>query len=148
MAVTAVPNGYRTVTPYLVVVGASALLDFVRDAFDARERMRMPGPGGSIGHAEVEIGDSVVMVADADGEWPAMPGTIHLYLEDCDAVYRRAMDAGATSIRAPRTEFYGDRMAGVRDPLGNHWWIATHVEDVPEEEMARRAAELAEQAGS
>lgn len=144
--VQAIPEGYRTVTPYLVVEGAERLLDFVKEAFGAAERMRMPGPNGTIGHAEVTIGDSVVMLADGSDQWPARPGTIHLYVEDSDATYERALAAGATSVREPRTEFYGDRMAGVTDPAGNEWWIATHVEDVSPEEMARRSAQPAARA--
>jgi uncharacterized glyoxalase superfamily protein PhnB len=143
MGVQAIPEGYRSVTPYLVVEGAAGVLEFVKAAFGARERLRMAGPGGSIGHAEVTIGDSVVMVADAGPEWPPMPASIHLYVDDCDGTYERAMAAGATTIRPPRDEFYGDRMAGVRDPAGDQWWIATHVEDVPPEEMVRRAEERA-----
>ena len=139
--VQAIPEGYRSVTPYLIVEGAERLLDFVRQAFGAQERMRMPGPNGTIGHAEVTIGDSVVMLADAGGENPARPGTIHVYVENCDATYANAMAAGATSAREPRTEFYGDRMAGVDDPVGNRWWIATHVEDVSAEELERRSRE-------
>lgn len=141
-----IPEGYRSVTPYLIVDGAASLLDFVKEAFGAEERIRMPGPNGTIGHAEVTIGDSVIMLADGGEQWPARPGAIHLYVEDCDATYRRAMAAGAASVREPRNEFYGDRMSGVTDPVGNQWWIATHVEDVTPEEMAKRSAELAAQA--
>lgn len=146
--VQAIPDGYRSVTPYLIIEGAERLLGFVKEAFGAEERMRMPGPNGTVGHAEVTIGDSVVMLADAGRENPARPGTIHLYVEDCDATYSRAVAAGARSVRGPRTEFYGDRMAGVDDPLGNQWWIATHVEDVSPEEMQRRSEEAAAQARS
>jgi PhnB protein len=146
--VKGIPEGYGSVTPYLIVEGAARLLDFLKEAFGAQERARMPGPNGTIGHAEALLGDSVIMLADAGDQWPARPGTIHLYVEDCDAAYERAVTAGATSIRKPRTEFYGDRMAGVDDPLGNQWWIATRVEDVSPEELARRSAELAAQAES
>jgi PhnB protein len=138
-----VPEGYRTVTPYLIVGNATRLLDFLAQAFGAHERMRMPGPNETIGHAEVTIGDSVVMVADANEQFPTRTGTIHLYVEDCDDTYSRALEAGGTSAREPTTEFYGDRMAGVDDPFGNQWWIATHVEDVSPEEMQRRSAERA-----
>ena len=96
-------------------------------------------------HAEVRIGDSVVMVGEASADWPPMPAVIHLYQTDADATYRRALDSGATSLREPTNEFYGDRMAGVKDPLGNVWWIATHVEDIPPDEMAQRAEEWAAQ---
>lgn len=136
-----IPDGYPTVTPYLVVEGATRVLDFLAAAFDAKERTRMEGPNGTIGHAEVTIGDSLIMVGDAGSEFPARPGTLHLYVEDCDATYERALAAGATSERPPEDQFYGDRMAGVNDSAGNQWWIATHVEDVSPDEMARRAAE-------
>jgi PhnB protein len=148
MAVNPVPEGYRTVTPYLVVDGATNVLDFVKQAFGAEEKFRMDGPDGKVGHAEVQIGDSIVMVGDAGAENPAMPAMIHLYVDDCDATYERALAAGATSEREPTDQFYGDRSAGVRDSAGNLWWIATHVEDVPEEEMAKRIEEAtAAQAG-
>jgi uncharacterized glyoxalase superfamily protein PhnB len=141
MAVNPIPEGYRTVTPYLVVDGATNVLDFVKQAFGAEEKFRMDTPDGKIGHAEVQIGDSIVMLGDAGAENPAMPAMIHLYLEDCDATYERALAAGATSEREPTDQFYGDRSAGVRDSAGNLWWIATHVEDVPEEELAKRIEE-------
>jgi uncharacterized glyoxalase superfamily protein PhnB len=148
MAVNPIPEGYRTVTPYLVVDGATNVLDFVKQAFGAEEKFRMDTPDGKIGHAEVQIGDSIVMLGDAGAENPAMPAMIHLYLEDCDATYERALAAGATSEREPTDQFYGDRSAGVRDSAGNLWWIATHVEDVPKEEMAKRIEEAtAAQAG-
>jgi uncharacterized glyoxalase superfamily protein PhnB len=148
MAVNPIPEGHRTVTPYLVVDGATNVLDFVRQAFGAEEKFRMDTPDGKIGHAEVQIGDSIVMMGDAGAENPAMPAMIHLYVDDCDATYERALAAGATSEREPTDQFYGDRSAGVRDSAGNLWWIATHVEDVPEEEMAKRIEEAtAAQAG-
>jgi PhnB protein len=145
MAVKPIPDGYHSVTPYLTVQGVDTLLDFVKQAFAADETERVPNADGSVGHAEVRIGDSIVMMGEASGQWPAMPGSIYLYVEDCDATYHRAMEAGASSLREPRDEFYGDRMAGVRDPVGNVWWIATHMEDVSEEEMAKRAQEGAAQ---
>ena len=138
MAVNPIPEGYRTVTPYLVVEGAANVLEFVKQAFGAEEKFRMEMPGGKIGHAEAKIGDSIVMVGDAGEENRAMPAMIHLYVDDCDATYERALAAGATSEREPTDQFYGDRSAGVRDSTGNLWWIATHVEDVSEEEMAKR----------
>jgi PhnB protein len=141
------PQGYATVTAYLPVEGAERVIEFAKRALDAEERLRMPGPGGSIGHAELQIGDSIVMLADVAVAADAMPGMLHLYVEDCDAAYRRALDAGATPVREPKDEFYGDRMAGVQDPAGNKWYFATHFEDVSDEEMVRRAAELAAGAG-
>lgn len=143
MAVKPIPDGYHSVTPYLAIEGASTLLDFVRRAFGAQEHVRMDMPDGRVGHAEVRIGDSVVMLADAStsDSGRVMPGMIHLYVDDVDKVYRQALEAGATSLREPADQFYGDRSGGVADPAGNHWWIATHVEDVPPEELARRAEE-------
>jgi PhnB protein len=141
MGVNPIPEGYHTVTPYLVVEGAATVLDFVKEAFGAEEKFRMDMPGGKIGHAEAKIGDSIVMMGDAGEENPAMPAMIHLYVDDCDATYERALAAGGTTVREPENQFYGDRSAGVRDSTGNLWWIATHVEDVPEEELAKRMEE-------
>jgi uncharacterized glyoxalase superfamily protein PhnB len=140
MTVRAIPEGYRTVTPYLITRDAGALIDFATRAFDAAERMRHMDGDGRIMHAEITIGDSIVMIGESNEEHPPAPATLHLYLEDADAAYERAIAAGASSLREPRTEFYGDRMAGVRDAAGNSWWLATHVEDVDPEEMKRRAA--------
>jgi PhnB protein len=140
MAVKPVPDGFHTVTPYLVVSDAARLIAFLQQAFDGKETICTTKPDGSIGHAEVRIGDSAVMLGEAGGAWKAMPCAIYLYVPDTDAVYRRALQAGATSIMEPADQFYGDRNAGVKDPCGNLWWIATHIEDVPPEEMKRRAA--------
>jgi len=145
-----IPDGYHAVTPYLIVEGADKLIDFMEVAFGAVERMRMPGPGGVVGHAEMQIGDSVVMHADSAGaeNKVTFPAMIHLYVEDTDGAYKAALAAGATSDREPADQFYGDRNAGVRDPFGNLWFISTHVEDVPPDEMERRSAEWAEKQGS
>jgi len=129
-AVKPVPDGYHTVTPYLTVANVQKLLDFVKAAFDAEETHRMARPDGSVGHAEVRIGDSMVMMGQARDEWKARPGTLYVYVPDADAVYKRALAAGARSLREPTTQSYGDRSGGVEDPLGNQWWIATHVADV------------------
>jgi len=139
MAVNPIPEGYHTVTPYIVVEGAAKLIDFLKQAFGAEETFRMPMPDGKIGHAELRIGDSIIMMGDAGPEHPPMPTMLHLYVKDADAVYKRALQAGATSLREPADQFYGDRSGGVKDPVGNQWWIATHKEDVPPEELARRA---------
>jgi PhnB protein len=147
--VNPIPQGYPRVTPYLHVSGAAAAIDFYRDVLGAEERMRMPGPEGKLGHAELQIGDSIVMLAD---EFPDMgvrgpksiggtPVTIHLYVEDVDAVFDAALAAGATSVRPVENQFYGDRIGQFEDPFGHHWSIATHVEDVPPEEMEKRMAE-------
>jgi PhnB protein len=139
MAVRPIPEGFHTVTPYLVVQGVPKLLDFLKQAFDAHEIMRMPRPDGIIMHAEVRIGDSPVMMGEAVGEHKPRPSCLYLYVENADATYKRALQAGATSTMEPADQFYGDRHAGVVDPVGNQWWIATHIEDVPPDELARRA---------
>jgi PhnB protein len=139
MAVNRIPEGFHSVTPYLVVQGVPKLLDFLKQAFNAQEIMRMPAPDGTIMHAEVRIGDSPIMMGEARGEHKPMPGSIYLYVDDTDATYRRALQAGATSLMEPADQFYGDRGASVLDPVGDHWFIATHIEDVPPEELARRA---------
>lgn len=145
MAVKPVPDTYHTVTPYLVVKGANALVDFVTRAFGAQEVHVMRGPNGEVWHGDVLIGDSHVMLGEANGPWPAMPSSLYLYLPDCDAAYRQALEAGGVSIQEPETQFYGDRHAAVKDPCGNTWWVATHVEDVSPAELEKRAAERASQ---
>lgn len=142
MAVKPIPDGYRTVTPYLVVQEAATLIEFLKQAFEAREIRRTLHPEGSIMNAEVRIGDSVVMVSEARGEFKPMPSSIYLYVENTDATYKRALQSGGTSMMEPEDEFYGDRNAGVKDPTGNHWWIATHQEDVSPEEMEKRMRDL------
>ena len=145
MAVKPIPEGYHTVTPYLVVEGAARLIDFMKEAFGAEEVFRMPGKDGTVGHAEVRIGDSMMMLADAGEEHRARPSMICLYVEDVDATYQRAIAAGATSLSEPANQFYGDRSGGVTEASGMQWWISTHVEDVAPEELARRAAAHKEQ---
>ncbi|HMC82538.1 MAG TPA: VOC family protein [Candidatus Polarisedimenticolia bacterium] len=134
-----IPQGYSSVTPYLVNEGAERVIRFLRQAFGAAERFPpMKRPDGTIMHAQMRIGDSVIMLAEASVEYRAMPSCFYLYVEDVDGTYRRALQAGAISVTEPKDQFYGDRSAGVRDPAGNFWWIATHKEDVPGEEMERR----------
>ncbi len=144
-----IPDGYPRVTPYLVMDGAAAAIEFYEKVLGARERMRMDAPGGRIGHAELELGDSLIMLAD---EFPDMdirgpktfggsPVTISLYVEDVDAVFDAALAAGATSLRPLEDQFYGDRIGQFEDPFGHRWSVATHVEDVPPEELEKRAAE-------
>jgi PhnB protein len=143
-----IPQDYPRVTPYLHVSGAAAAIEFYTDILGAEERMRMPGPDGKLGHAELQIGESIVMLSD---EFPDMgargpkwiggtPVTLHVYLEDVDAVFDAALEAGATSLRPVENQFYGDRTAQFEDPFGHRWNIATHVEDVPPEEMEKRMA--------
>jgi PhnB protein len=141
MAIKPVPEGYHTVTPYLVVDDAQKLLDFVQRAFDARVDHVMRNPDGAVMHADFVIGDSHIMAGQANGPWKSLQASLYLYVPDCDAVYRKALEAGAATIAAPATMFYGDRHGGVTDPCGNQWWMATHVEDVPEEELKRRHEE-------
>ena len=140
MAVKPIPEGYRTVTPYLIVENADALLAFARAAFGAAVIEEHRTPDGRVMHADLLIGDSHVMVGQAGDRWPARPGTILLYLEDADATYQAALAAGGTSVQEMTTQFYGDRSGGVEDPSGVTWWISTHVEDVSPEEMQRRMA--------
>jgi uncharacterized glyoxalase superfamily protein PhnB len=147
MAVKKIPDGYHTVTPYLVVHGAAQVLEFAVQAFGAREVERMTRPDGTIMHAEMKIGDSIVMMGEASAEHPAMPAMLHVYVDDADTIYKRALQAGATSVREPADQFYGDRSGGVKDAAGNHWWIATHKEDVPPDELKRRAEAFARQQG-
>ena len=137
-SVKAKPDGYHTVTPYLTVRGVARLIDFVKQTFDAREIERHNGPDGSIRHAEMQIGDSKVMMGEAGGEWAPMPGVLYVYVPDVDATYRRALAAGATSLREPTDQFYGDRSGTVEDPFGHFWTLSTHVEDVSPDEIKKR----------
>lgn len=141
MAVKPIPDGYHTVTPYMTVPDALRLLEFAKAAFGANVYETITDESGMIRHAEMQIGDSRVMVGQARTGYPANQSKLYLYVPDTDEVYRRAIDAGARSLMEPADQFYGDRNAGVEDPQGNQWWIATHVEDVTPEEMERRAKE-------
>lgn len=149
-AVKPIPDGYAAITPYLIIGGAADAIDYYQRAFGAEVRLRMDEPGGRVGHAELVIGGSVVMVGD---EYPDMgnlgpravggtPVTIHLYVEDVDATAERAVEAGGKLVRPVENQFYGDRSGEVEDPFGHHWHIATHIEDMSPEEMQRRAAAL------
>jgi uncharacterized glyoxalase superfamily protein PhnB len=132
------PEGFHTVNPYLVVKGAAEVLEFLIKAFGAEEvGERFKSPDGKIMHSAVRIGDSMVEVGDTPAE--PMQANLHMYVDDVDGMYRRAMAAGGVSLREPSTTFYGDRSAGVKDPGGNSWWLACHVEDVSTEEIIRRA---------
>jgi PhnB protein len=147
MAVKPIPEGYHSVTPYLALDDAAEAIEFYKEAFGAKERGRMEAPGGKIGHAELEIGDSVVMLSDALPQFAAkapkeLGGTsasVLLYVEDVDKVVKQAVDAGATIEMEVADQFWGDRFGTVQDPFGHMWSIATHVEDVPPEEMEERA---------
>ena len=132
-----IPDGYGTVTPFVIVKGAVGFIDFMVRAYDATELGRV-GEEGAIGHAEVRIGDSVVMLFDSKPGWPDTPAFLRLYVEDVAATYRRAIDAGGSSVTEPTDMLWGDRVGRVRDPFGNLWWLMTHVEDVDPDEVARR----------
>jgi PhnB protein len=144
-----IPDRYPQVMPYLHVDGAAEAISFYEKVLGATERMRMPDPSGKIGHAELQLGDSVIMLADEYPDMgirgPAAYGgsgvTISVYVEDVDEVFRRAVDAGAKVVQEVQNQFYGDRTGQFEDPFGHRWSVATHVEDVPPEEMERRAAE-------
>lgn len=144
MTVKFIPDGFHTVTPYLTVQGANQLLD-MKTAFDAEEVLCMKQPDGTINYAAVKIGDSMVEISEAERGYTPMPGAIHLYVSDADAVHQRSLQAGATSLQEPTDMYYGERGAAVKDPVGNHWYIATHVEDLSPEELAKREAALLKQ---
>ena len=138
MAVKPVPEGYHTATPYLIVSDADALLRFVTAAFQAKTVEDHRDASGRVVHADIMIGDSHIMLGQANEQWKAQPGTVLLYVPDADATYAAALAAGARSVQEMKTQFYGDRSGGVEDPSGVTWWISTHVEDVAPEELARR----------
>lgn len=139
MTVKPIPEGFHSVTPYLLVEDGAKLIAFLEQAFGAEQFERMENPDGTVRHAQVKIGDSFVMLGAPLGD--PMPASLYLYVPDCDATYERALAAGATTLMEPEDQFYGDRGAGVTDPCGNLWWIGTHIEDVSHEELERRAAE-------
>lgn len=145
MTVKPIPDGHHTVTPYLIVEGVATLIDFMKLAFGAEELERRARPDGVVVHAAVKIGDSLVMMGAPLGDFEPMPASLRLYVEDTDATYERALRAGATSIMEPMDLFYGDREAGVRDPVGNIWWIATHQEDVSPEALQQGFEDLVQQ---
>lgn len=129
MPLPAKPSGYSTVSPYLIAAGARRVIDFLQRTFGAEELRRYDLPDGSIMHAEVRIGDTVVMLGDAGEDWPAVPAHLHVYVDDVDACYRRALAAGGLSVQPPERKGQDpDRRGGVKDPAGNTWWIATQVE--------------------
>ncbi|HEY3403762.1 MAG TPA: VOC family protein [Ohtaekwangia sp.] len=138
----AVPEGMHTVTPFLIVDGASDLLRFIEQSFGGKVTAMLKTEDGKIMHSDVMIGDSHVMVTDATEKYTAYATKLYLYVDDVDATYKKALDANATSIRELTDEFYGDRSGGVRDAWGNEWWIATHIEDVDNAEIERRAKEF------
>jgi PhnB protein len=148
MPVKPIPDGYHSLTPYIAVKQAADAIEFYRRAFGAKERLRLVAPDGKVGHAELEIGDSVLMLADEHPDMEfrspeAFGGaavTLHLYVKDVDATFRKATEAGAKPVRAVQDQFYGDRTGSLRDPFGHVWHVATHKEDLSSEEIGRRAA--------
>ena len=146
MAVKPVPEGYHTVTPYIICKGASGAIDYYKKAFGATEVMRMGAPGGQIGHAEIKIGDSMIMLADEFPEMKALspatiggtPVSLMVYVDDVDSVFERALAAGGKQVHPLEDKFYGDRSGTLTDPFGHMWTLSTHKEDVPPEEMQRR----------
>ena len=155
MAVKAIPDGYHSITPYLIVGGAAQAIDFYKKAFGATELMRMPGPGGKIMHAEIKIGDSIVMMADEHPEMGARgpqsiggtPVGLMIYVQDVDAVARQAQTAGAKVERPVQDQFYGDRSGQFIDPFGHKWTIATHKEDLTPEQIGQRMQEMMKKKG-
>lgn len=143
-----IPEGYHTATPYLIVKGGADAIEFYKKAFGAKESFRMMRPDGRVGHAEIKIGDSVIMLADEHPEIGARspqtiggsPVSIHLYVEDVDEVFNKAVAAGAKVQRPLQDQFYGDRTGGLLDPFGHAWYVATHIEDIAPEELHKRAA--------
>ena len=150
--VSAIPNGYHSITPYLIVNQASKAIEFYKKVFGAKEAMRMSKPDGKIGHAELRIGDAKIMLADEFPEMDARspnafggsPVGIHLYIKNVDAVIEKALSKGAKLLRPAETMFYGDRSGAIEDPYGHKWYVSTHVEEVSPKEMKKRAAQLFE----
>jgi PhnB protein len=146
MATKSIPDGYHAITPYLIIKGAANAIDYYKRAFGAVELMRVPGPDGKIGHAEIRIGDSTVMLADEHAELNqrspqslgGTPVSLLVYVERVDEVFKRAVTSGAKELRPVKDQFYGDRSGTLQDPFGHTWTVATHVEDIPPEEMRRR----------
>ena len=150
MAVNPIPEGYHSITPYLIVKGAARAIEFYKQAFGASEIMRFPGPNNTIMHAEIKVGDSIIMLADeqVSGEYRSpqaiggSPVSLMIYVKDVDKTFQQAVSLGAKSTRAVQDQFYGDRSGNLVDPFGHIWTVATHVEDVSADEMKRRMAAL------
>lgn len=140
------PEGYHTVTPTIIVKGAARLTEFLKKILDAKVLVSIPGPNNTIAHSEVQVGDSRLMIADAGPMFAAQTSSFYLYLSDCDAVYKKAIAAGAKSEHEPKDQFYGDRNASFIDEWGNRWAVGTHVEDVSPEELDRRMKAMAKPA--
>lgn len=144
MVVKPIPEGYSTVTPYLTLNNPEATMEFLKKAFGAQETYAMRDDKGQVQHAEMKVGSSMLMLGRARAEHNARPGNFYMYVEDCDALYKKAIAAGGKSLSEPADQFYGDRHGGVTDSEGNSWWVATHLEDVSPDELKRRAGEFAQ----
>lgn len=140
MSVNPVPEEHQSVIPYPIIRGVTALVDFLKAAFDAEEIHQIKDSDGSVMHAQVKVLGSSVMMGEAGTSFQPMPGSIYLYVDDVDAYYRRALDAGAESVMEPADQFYGDRSGGIKDPAGNIWWISSRIEQISTEELQERAA--------
>ena len=142
MTTKSIPDGFRTITPYLSIHGVPKVMEFLKNAFDAKEVFAHRLANGNIMHAQMQIGDSIIMMGEAYGDYQPMPAMLYMYVKDVDAVYKKAIAAGGKSIMEPVDQFYGDRNGAVADSAGNQWWIATHKEDMTEEELGRRAEQF------
>jgi uncharacterized glyoxalase superfamily protein PhnB len=144
MAVQPIPEGFHSINPYVIVNGAAKFIDFLKNAFGAEEQTRMDGPGGTVGHATVKIGDSLLMLSDASPQFPPTSTYFYLYVDDADAAFKRGVAAGATATMEPADQFYGDRRGDFTDDFGNRWSVATQREIVSPEEMEKRMAAMAQ----
>src|SRR5262245_59713569 len=143
MPVKPIPDGYHTITPYFAVRDAATLMDFLKRAFDAEELEKLAMPDGTVMHGQMKVGDSMVMIGQVppDSNHPLMHAMLYMYVNDADAAYRKAMQAGGKSVMEPADQFYGDRSGAVEDPAGNQWWMATRKEDLTGEELMKRASQ-------
>ncbi len=137
-----VPQGFSTVTPFLMVENANKLLEFMKQALDAKEQYALRHDDGTLWHAQMKVGDAMIMVGDTMKQGPVMPAAIYLYVPDADAAYKKAIEAGAEKVSEPDDQFYGDRVGGVKDAFGNMWWFSTHIENLAPAEMTKRAKEF------
>lgn len=144
-SVKPIPEGFHTVTPFIIVNNAAMMIEFIKEAFNAEVNYIFKTDDGKVMHALITIGDSFIMASDASERFASMPCMLHLYVDDVDSVYKQAIKAKGISLREPTNEFYGDRTAGIKDAWDNQWWIATHVEDVSDEEMKKRQEEFSKQ---
>ncbi len=142
MRVNPIPEGYGNVIPFLICSGAEDVIKFAQEAFGAKLSDISKSESGNVRHATIHIRDSAIMLSEGSAEYPAVPSMLYIYFDDVDEVYKKALAAGGVSLREPTNEFYGDRSCGVKDPSGNQWWLASHVEDLTGEEIAKRQSEM------